>query len=145
VWENWGRRSGIAILKPGCTLEPPGHHFKYTGARLENQNRCPCEHSLKFLVPREEIIAHSYSHILCPSLSLTRTHACTCTKPALPHRKLRGARLDLATPPSSSCIWAGAHRRRGTRQEQREALLASTPRLIPTQFRYQGETRTRSF
>lgn len=80
----------------------------------------------------------TFCHFVCLSLSLLHTHkihihAYTRTPSWLFHTasEQQGARLFLAAALSSSCIRAGAQLHRGTRREQREALLASTPTSFP--------------
>ena len=72
----------------------------------------------------------------------TRAHTHTCTGLALAHREQQGARLSLAAALSSSCIWAGAQRHRGTRREHREGVLASTPTSSPPLTPVPKENRT---
>lgn len=112
--------------------------FQIRWCQVGNRNPCPCGHSLKLLVPCEGMISHSHSVTLSVSLSLLHTqkihiHAYTRTPSWLFHTasEQQGARLFLAASLSSSCIWAGAQLHRGTRREQREALLASTPTSFP--------------
>ena len=166
MWEKWGRRSGIAILKPGCTLEPPGHHFKHTGARVGNQDRCPCEHSLMFLVSRDGIMSHSScSHILflCLSLSLSLTHththihththththarmrARTRALSWLFHSKAAGSTALLGSSLARQLHlgWSPTAPRNQAGAKGGSSCLHT--RLIPTQFRHQRETGTHCF
>lgn len=155
MWANWGRRSARAILKPGCTLQAPGHHFKYTGARVANQDQCPCECSLKFLVPCEGITAHSYSHVLWGSLSYTHAHRHTHARMHT-HTHALSWLLHTASsrehsftwqqlrPPAASGLEPNCTEERG-RSKGRLFSPAHPTSFPPNSDLYQGETRTQSF